>query len=168
MWPNGLKYVGDFANNKPNGRGTFALPDGSRYVGEFKNGQYNGHGAFTSPAGIDEQGEFRDGKPYRISGTNIFRDGTIKIGSWNFDGTKSGGVIRWKDGREYRGDWRFAENATDLPNGVGTMTWPDGRSYTGQFVAGQMDGMGKMTYPDGKVLDGSWRQNSYMGAPSSS
>jgi hypothetical protein len=163
-WPDGTGYVGEFRGDRPNGRGTYTYPDGSKYVGEFKNGQYDGHGTFTSPAGIDEDGEFRNGKPYRVSGTNSPSDGTIRVGTSRFDGAKSGGIIRWADGREYRGDWKLDEDSAELPDGTGTMTWPDGRQYVGQFRDGQMAGTGKMTYPDGKILDGSWEQNSFMGA----
>ena len=166
-WPDGFKYVGEFRDNRPNGRGTFTFADGAEYAGEFKDGNYNGQGTFRSPAGITEQGEFRDGMPYRVSGTKTLAEGTVEVGTWNFDGTKSGGTITWKDGREYRGDWKSVDGAAELPDGTGTMTWPDGRKYVGQFRNGQMDGPGKMIHPDGEVLDGLWEQNGFMGTSTS-
>jgi hypothetical protein len=92
-------------------------------------------------------------------------DGTKEVGTWNRDGTKCGGTITWKDGREYKGDWKITEGAPELPDGVGAMSWPDGRKYTGEFHDGNMDGTGKMTYPDGKIEDGLWKQGTFTGPP---
>jgi hypothetical protein len=86
------------------------------------------------------------------------------VGTWNLDGTKSGGTITWKDGREYKGDWIVAEHGSEAPDGMGTMTWPDGRQYVGQFRYGKMDGTGKMTYPSGTVQDGLWKEDHFAGA----
>jgi hypothetical protein len=70
----------------------------------------------------------------------------------------------WKDGRQYKGDWKLGDNAPEFPDGQGEMTWPDGRKFVGEFHNGTMDGFGKMTYPDGRVEDGSWKQGKFMGA----
>jgi hypothetical protein len=86
------------------------------------------------------------------------------VGTWNLDGTKSGGTITWKDGQEYKGDWKIVDGADELPDGMGVMTWPDGRKYVGQFRNGTMDGTGKMTYPNGKVEEGVWKQDEFVGA----
>ncbi len=45
---NGVKYVGEWKNNKENGLGTYTYPSGSKYVGEFKDGEGNGLGTFYS------------------------------------------------------------------------------------------------------------------------
>ena len=36
---NGVKYVGEFKNGKPEGQGTMTYPDGSKFSGQFKNGR---------------------------------------------------------------------------------------------------------------------------------
>ena len=94
----------------------------------------------------------------------MFPDGTVEVGTWNYDGTVCGGTIIWKDGRQYKGDWKLSENAPELPNGHGEMTWPDGRKYVGQFRDGTMDGRGKMTYPNAKVEEGSWKDGKFVGS----
>ena len=88
----------------------------------------------------------------------------MEAGTWNYDGTKNGGVIIWNDGRKYVGEWKVCEGAPDLPDGMGTMTWPDGGTYVGEFSDGTMNGTGKMIYPNRNVEDGSWRQGQFRGA----
>jgi hypothetical protein len=99
-----------------------------------------------------------------VSGTWVALDGTKEEGTWNNDGSQSGGTIRWIDGREYKGDWKLTDGLTDLPDGTGTMTWPDGRMYVGQFQDGKLNGTGKMTYPGGKVENGLWKRDKFAGA----
>ena len=160
----GTPHVDLSGSLKADGQTTVLLPDGTLYEGAVSGGKPSGQGTLTSPNGTKQQGEWRDGKPYRVSGTCIEADGTKEAGTWNFDGTKSGGTIAWTDGREYKGDCKVADDAPELPDGMGEMKWPDGRKYAGQFRNGMMDGPGKMTYPDGKVEDGLWQQGKFLGA----
>lgn len=138
--------------------------DGATYTGEVSDGKPNGQGTLTDPHGTNQQGEWHDGQPYRVSGTWVAPDGTREVGTWNHDGAGSGGTITWKDGREYKGDWKIVDGAPEVPDGVGAMSWPDGRKYVGEFREGKMNGTGKLTYPDGRVEDGSWKQSKFTGA----
>jgi hypothetical protein len=165
IWTDGAKYVGGFRKGKYDGYGTYTSTNAT-YVGDFRNGKYDGLGTFTFSEGT-WIGKFKDGKPYRVRGTCLSRDGTTEVGTWNYDGTKCGGTITWKDGRKYTGDWKVIDDAVDLPDGIGTMSWPSGRQYVGQFRDGKMDGTGKMTYPDGKVEEGLWKADKFVGASSS-
>lgn len=62
MLPDGRKYVGEFKDGKPDGRGTNVLPDGSKYVGEFKDGKGNGQGTQYAVSGaIVRSGIFANG-----------------------------------------------------------------------------------------------------------
>ena len=166
-WTNGTWYSGEWRDGKPNGSGTFVFSSGHTLVGEFKDGNANGRIIFSAPNGTNTKGEWRDGKPYTISGTNLFRDGTIEVGTWNHDGTKCGGRITSKDGHEYEGDWKLRLGSTELPDGMGAMTWPEGHKYVGQFRDGKMDGNGKMIYPDGKIQEGMWKDGKFVGASTS-
>lgn len=38
-WPDGRKYVGDYADDKKEGHGVFFWPDGRKYEGGWKNGK---------------------------------------------------------------------------------------------------------------------------------
>ena len=43
-WPSGLKYTGQFWNNKRHGTGVQAWPDGSQYEGGFEEDMRHGQG----------------------------------------------------------------------------------------------------------------------------
>jgi len=133
--------IGGSKGDKANGQGTFTFPNGTKYVGEMKDGEPSGQGTLTDANGSSQPGEWRDGRPYRLRGRYVATDGTTEVGSWNYDGTKCGGTITWKDGRVYKGDWKLVEGSPESP-----------------------DGVGKMTYPDGKVQNGLWKQGQFMGA----
>jgi hypothetical protein len=145
-------------------RHSFVTRDGTVYEGEMKDGKPNGQGTATDARGTYQKGEWRNGAIYRVSGTCVFPDGTKEVGTWNNDGTTSGGTIWRSDGRIYKGEWLVVEGQNELPSGTGTMTWPDGRQYAGHFMNGKMDGVGKMTWPDGKIEDGTWAEDAFVGA----
>lgn len=61
------------------------------------------------------------------------------------------GVLRWQDGREYRGQF-----ALDKMHGQGIMSWPTGAKYVGQYCDNSKGGLGKVTLPDGSSFEGNW------------
>jgi hypothetical protein len=61
------------------------------------------------------------------------------------------GVMKWEDGREYRGQFQF-----DKMHGFGTMTWPSGARYVGQYCENRKGGIGKLSLPDGSSFEGNW------------
>ena len=143
-------------------RGILLLRGGSTYEGEVTDGKPSGQGTLTDANGTHQWGMWHDGNAYTLRGTWVAPDGTTEVGTWNLDGTPSGWTITWKDGRQYKGDWKLVEGAAELPDGTGEMNWPDGRKYVGQFHNGTMDGPGKMTYPDGNVEEGNWKQGRFL------
>mgnify|MGYP000023500083 CR=1 FL=1 len=70
----GIKYVGQFKNGKPDGMGTLTLPDGVKYVGEFKDSRFNGRGSLINADGRKYVGKFKYGK-YDGNGTLSWPDG---------------------------------------------------------------------------------------------
>ena len=58
----GVKYVGEWKDNKKHGQGTFTSPDGVKYVGEHKDGKQHGQGTFTFPDGEIWNGYFMNGE----------------------------------------------------------------------------------------------------------
>jgi hypothetical protein len=143
---------------------TIMSMDGTVFTGQVKDGRPHGQGLLSSPNGTRQQGQWRNGQGFQITGKLVCPDGTIEVGTWNRDGSKSGGTIAWSNGKNYEGEWKLQSNSLpELPNGKGTMKWPDGRVYTGQFEDGLMEGRGKMTYPNGKIEEGLWKLGWYAG-----
>jgi hypothetical protein len=55
------KYVGQWANGKPNGSGVEYWANGNIYVGNFVDGQWNGIGTWLSDNGEAYAGQWKDG-----------------------------------------------------------------------------------------------------------
>ena len=59
---NGVKYVGEIENGKPNGQGTETFANGNKYVGVYKEGKRNGQFTVTFSDGDKFVGEYKEGK----------------------------------------------------------------------------------------------------------
>ena len=51
VWGDGMRYDGEWRDDKRSGRGVFTYADGRRYDGEWANGDYHGRGASRLPDG---------------------------------------------------------------------------------------------------------------------
>jgi len=141
------------------GRGTLTGKD-LKLAGEWRDDKlYNGT-FWSKSEKAETERQFENGKATK--GKDIWLEGIQLVGIWDADG-RSGGTITWKDGREYKGDWKIVNGKPDLPDGEGTMTWSDGRKYVGEFRDGKMHGLGKMTYADGRIEEGFWKQDEFTG-----
>ena len=100
---------------------SFVMRDGTVYEGGMKDGKPDGRGTVANPNGTFQKGEWRDGRPYRISGIWVAPDGTKEEGTWNYDGSASGGTILWKDDLARRqGRGRYVE--AGCVSGIGEVT----------------------------------------------
>ena len=77
----GTKYVGEFSNNIPNGRGVSSFSSGAQYIGEFKDGLRHGDGAYYYINGNVYRGSWTNGQR-NGEGTLTFSDGKISKGVW--------------------------------------------------------------------------------------
>ena len=87
----GDKYVGEWKDNKPNGRGKTKFPNGHKFEGEFKDGLTH-NGTYTDGKGNEYTGEFKDGKEHgegteTIDGGKVKYIGGFKNGLRHGDGT---------------------------------------------------------------------------------
>jgi hypothetical protein len=53
-----IRYVGDFRENAPNGRGTLTWGNGAEYVGEVQDAHAHGYGELRRPDGSNVKGKF--------------------------------------------------------------------------------------------------------------
>ena len=77
----GTKYVGEFSNNIPDGRGVSSFSSGAKYIGEFKDGLRHGDGTYYYVNGNVYRGSWSNGKR-NGEGTLTFSDGKISKGIW--------------------------------------------------------------------------------------
>ncbi len=121
--------------------GTLLLPDGTLYEGQLNNNSVpDGQGHLLGQNGTDQHGEWRYGRIFRVTGTWVALNGTKEVGTWNVDGTKSGGTIHWTTGWTYVGDWWVTDGYAELPHGRGVMTSPDGKVEDGLWQRGNFVG----------------------------
>jgi hypothetical protein len=173
----GIKYFGEWKDNKWNGRGTLSFDSGTKYVGEFKDGKYSGQGTYTSSSGSKYVGEWKDNK-YNGHGTLSFSNGVkyvgeLKDGKYNGQGTlfaPNGSIINqgiWADDKFVGSETvqqasvanQTSATAVVQPN-IPTSNLPachvrDTARWTNCF--------GTYTFPDGGKYVGEWVDNKVNG-----
>lgn len=77
---NTSRYVGNFANGRPEGRGSFTHRLES-YVGDFRNGRYHGNGTMVL-GNSRYEGQWRDGKPNGTGTLTLLLSGDSASGQW--------------------------------------------------------------------------------------
>jgi hypothetical protein len=77
----GRKYTGEFGSEpgKRHGQGTLIHPSGVKYVGQFKNDKADGQGTLTFASGDKYVGEWKDNKQHG-QGTWTYEDGRVEKG----------------------------------------------------------------------------------------
>jgi hypothetical protein len=78
---NGDTYIGDYKDDKRNGKGTLTYANGDKYVGDFKERLPNGQGMYKFARGDTYIGEFKDGK-FNGQGIFKFNNGRLQAGFW--------------------------------------------------------------------------------------
>ncbi|CAI5508930.1 unnamed protein product [Closterium sp. Naga37s-1] len=172
-FPNGDKYVGEWAGGAPHGTGRYSWVDGSVYDGEWDRGRKHGQGWFELPDGTRYEGEWKDGALQGV-GSHWAPDGAFYTGNWAagvkhglgrkhytngdvYEGFWSRGVpdgpgrYRWSNGNEYFGEWEGGKIS-----GYGTLSWANGDSYEGEWEAGLEHGAGTFKWADGSCFEGTW------------
>ena len=85
-YPNGVKYIGGFANEKYHGYGSYYWGSGNVYKGDFKDGKFNGKGELKYSNGTIQKGIFENGN--YIGEENQISQNNFNISSNNIQNSR--------------------------------------------------------------------------------
>ncbi|SHJ51724.1 tetratricopeptide repeat protein [Parasporobacterium paucivorans] len=148
FFSNGDRYEGEFKDGLRSGQGTKTYVNGDRYEGSFEEGKFHGYGIFSYSDGNKYEGEWIKGKP-NGQGTRIFANGDKYVGgfrNYNFHGR---GIWISANGDKYEGEFKDGKF-----NGLGTLHYRSGDKYEGKWEKGVFHGYGILTYADGTRKEG--------------
>lgn len=204
------RYVGRWKNGLRHGEGTFVDDNGTKYICQWVDDEPNGKGKIIYHDGSSFSGVIKKWNPYdgygTVIGGNYRFTGYLKKGVWqgkgkiiyiekgenslsghadgdmyegNFvDGQIHGqGTFYYANGDIYRGSWKknqkhgkgtmkFEERGFEYtgdwkdnrPHGRGVLSYTSGAKYTGDFKEGCFDGNGTLTFDDGSKYTGQWKE----------
>ena len=155
----GKKYVGEWKDALPHGRGTYTWRSGSKYVGQVEKDLFKGEGDITYSSGSSYSGEWKDDSKHG-QGTYKFSNGDIYVGEWKDDKYHGQGTYTFSNGEIYVGEWK-----DDLKHGQGTYTYSNGDTYVGEWKDGSKHGQGTLSYKatSGITYTGEWKDDKYHG-----
>jgi hypothetical protein len=149
-------YIGEWKDNKFEGRGRLYTDAGEVVEGYWHQGKLNGKGRSISKNGDFYEGDWVNGKKH---GQGIYKlSASTYQGDWVDDRQTGHGKERWQDGSSYDGQYL---NGTK--HGFGLSRWPDGSSYEGDFVENLFEGQGIYKFADKNEYNGSWRAGKMHG-----
>jgi len=140
----GKKYVGEYKDGIPNGKGKlyYSTDDNWNrltYEGNFVNGIRQGKGTLTWKDGGKYDGEWVNDNMF--NGTYYYPNGNKYIGYF-LDSKRHGkGTFYWTNGDKYVGQW-----ANNLRNGKGIIYYSDGTRFEGIFKDDKRNGYGVYYY----------------------
>ena len=150
---NGDCYEGDFICGQMHGHGMFICRVGGySYLGEFKNNKFDGRGKLIYDDNTKYEGDFSEGYMHG-EGNLIFKDGSCYKGLFDKNCFHGKGKFTFHDGRKYNGDWK--NNAMD---GRGIFTWDEHIKYNGNYVQNIKEGNGVYSF-GANLYDGQWVNN---------
>lgn len=161
LFKSGMKYDGEWKNEKRDGQGTLTYSDGSKYTGGWKNDRMHGQGIkiYTSDSLYRKyMGDWKNGNK-NGKGTTIYSGGSYYEGDWKDGKIHGNGTMTSIDGRKITGQWK---------NGVlfrtATEIYPDGKIIIVGRKNERRHGPGTLTYPDGTTITGEWVNNKLVGS----
>lgn len=134
---NGYRYIGEYKDGKPNGKGKLYYNNNELdyYEGDFSDGLRSGYGKLF----------WKNGQRYE--------------GRWDYDKIDGKGTMVFKNGDKYTGSFKNGKLW-----GQGTYYWNSGAKYVGEFKEGKRWGKGKEYYSNGKLFyDGEWENDVFHG-----
>ena len=157
IYPEGDKYIGEWQNDKRNGRGTYTYAGGNKYLGEWQNGKKSGQGTFTWANGEKYVGAWETGER-NGQGTYTWANGEKYVGQYKNDKRNGQGTFTWANGDKYVGEFKNGKRT-----GQGTFTWADGDKYIGEFKNGKVTNHGTYTWASGNKYVGQYKNEKRNG-----
>ncbi|KAL2234112.1 phosphatidylinositol 4-phosphate 5-kinase 6 isoform X2 [Sesamum indicum] len=153
LWADGCMYVGNWCRGKTKGKGKFSWPCGATYEGQFKNGYMDGEGTYTGSSEDTYRGTWVSNMMHG-KGERNYANGDHYEGHWRRGQPHGNGKYLWNNGNQYIGHWRHGKM-----NGNGTMTWANGHRYEGSWEDGLPRGNGTFRWVDGSFYVGVWSKD---------
>lgn len=159
-----LKYIGDWGNNLPHGKGMMIYSDLRSYDGMWKNGKRNGIGKMSFPKGY-LLGEYNMSEYYgtflndQMSGrAKIILKSSKYNGEMKNDLMSGYGIMLYDNGDKYFGYWKN-NHYFDF----GIKIFKNKSKYAGNWNKNKFFGHGKFYYTNGNIYDGSWYRGERYG-----
>ncbi|KAE8750494.1 hypothetical protein FOCC_FOCC002788 [Frankliniella occidentalis] len=141
---NGDRHVGDWLNNRKEGKGAELTRNGYLYEGDFSDELRHGHGVLSKQMEdgslrLVYSGEWQRGKRHVgvARGTLEAPNGEVFTQSRHPARSQGWGIGRGADGTWYEGCWQAGRRA-----GEGRVWLPDGAFYHGEWMDDKFHGHG--------------------------
>lgn len=153
LYKDGRKYIGDFVNGLPQGKGKMIFPNMDIYDGEWQDGTMNGKGVYNRYDDKRDRyvekydGNFFNGIKQGV-GRLQYADKSVYEGQWQNNMRTGVGTYWISDSVYFHGFWKFDEPIR------GIFHLKNGDWYDGTFKNNKFDGYGRYYYANGDFFDG--------------
>ena len=154
--------------------GTFTYSSGMKYVGEWRDDKYNGQGALFYANGLTRQGIWADGviirsatvQPQVVANqvTNVLQ---AQTSFGNLPACQGANTSYWSNcfgnktdpsGTKYVGEFKGGKR-----NGQGTFIFANGNKYVGDWMEDKYNGLGAIYSSTGTtILEGIWSDDRFV------
>lgn len=149
-------YEGGFSEGERNGYGVVISKDNTRYEGNWVNGSIDGEGKLYFANGFRYEGTFHDNN--LTYGTLYLPNGDRYVGSLDNFLPDGRGTCYFTNGNKYVGNW---DNG--VKDGTGTYWWVNGNRYEGHFSKDEQHGKGTLFDKNGNIWSGTWQMGVMQG-----
>ena len=157
IYENGLKYIGEYKNNKKEGYGKMYYSEGNKYEGEWKNNEREGYGILFVNGNIYYEGDWKNNYSEGY-GTIYFSNEMTYKGKIKKDKMEGyGKLFDKKNDIIYEGNWK-----NNKINGYGIIM-VSGIIYAGEWLNNKRDGFGILSFDNEIQYIGEWKNNKVEG-----
>ena len=154
--------------------GTFTYSSGMKYVGEWRDDKYNGQGVLFYANGSTRQGVWADGVIIRsatvqlpLVANQVTNVSQAQTSFGNLPVCQGNDVSKWSNcfgsktdpsGTRYVGEFRGGKR-----NGQGTFIFANGNKYVGEWMEDKYNGLGAIYASTGApILEGIWSDDRFV------